>query len=260
MPWTAASPRRARERAEAALRSDPRWSDQVIARQAGVSAQTAARTRRLLEQAGQIPAIPVARRRRSPYPRQQSPTRLAILRGAVTSRQIAGQAGVSMQAAWKARRRHGQPASPLPPPVAECERCGRPFVIADRPGPGTGHKFCTDACCYQAHNDRRRERRRAERAAAETPSWPVTGTLMETIPPLVLMAGLCVTGDIPRHLWTSDLEDDRELARAWCRVCPARIACGEWALRVLPRSDDCIYGGLDGRERRRLRRQQQAPA
>jgi len=102
VPWTALTPRLARLAAGRELRYNPRRSNEMIARQAGVGSTTVATARARLEAAGHIPVIPVSERQQQPRPRQPSRTRDAIAAGAITPRQIADQAGVSPQAAWKA--------------------------------------------------------------------------------------------------------------------------------------------------------------
>lgn len=57
-----------------------------------------------LEASGVIPVIPVSERAARPRPPQPSRTRAALDAGATSSREVANATGVSMQAAWKARR------------------------------------------------------------------------------------------------------------------------------------------------------------
>ena len=108
MPWAALTPRLARLAAGRELRHNPRRSNEMIARQAGVGSTTVATARARLEAAGHIPRIPVSERQQQPRPRQPSPARDAIAAGAITPRQIADQAGVSPQAAWKAWKANQQ--------------------------------------------------------------------------------------------------------------------------------------------------------
>lgn len=257
MPWQDGTPRRARQRARAALRANPFRSDAVIARQARVSSTTAAAARHQLEQAGLIPAVPVSRRERQPYPRQQSATHDAIIGGARTAREVADAAGVSLQAAWKALRAHRDREDiPKPlPPAAECERCGRAYVPAPRPG-GRPQRYCSDRCADRGYKAERR---------AERGSGPVAPQARE-IPPMpwrIAEAGLCAD---PRtvartgYVWTSSDPASRRLARAVCKSCPAQIPCMEWSVIAVPATDNAIYAGAGRFTRNRIRRSRRRPA
>jgi hypothetical protein len=104
MPWQPSTRRRALERATAALLADAARSDGLIAAIAGITAQTVARARRVLEQRGLIDPVPVRERAGLPHPPQPSRARAAIEAGASTPREVADAAGVSIQAAWKMLR------------------------------------------------------------------------------------------------------------------------------------------------------------
>ncbi len=244
-------PSRAQQRAGAALRANPYRSDAVIARAARCSRPTAFRARQQLEQAGVIPSVPVPRRQRRPYPRQQSATHSAILAGARTSREVADLAGVSADGGRKALQRHHlrEPIPvPLPPP-RDCEHCGKPYVPRVRGNGGSPQRFCSGQCRLDWHN----ARKRVSRAVPLPPDYPVL-----TLPDSVFMAdGLCSDPGTLRKvggfIWTSDLEADRRLAKAICKSCAVRCLCLAWSLH-LPREDSAIYAGLGGRDRRRLRR------
>jgi Transcription factor WhiB len=108
VPWNALTPRLASLAAGRELRYNPRRSNKMIARQAGVGHETVRKARAKLEQAGHISVIPVSQRQCQPYPRQPSRARDAIAAGAITPRQIADAAGVSPQAAWKAWKKNQQ--------------------------------------------------------------------------------------------------------------------------------------------------------
>ena len=251
MPWQDGSPRRARQRAGAALRANPWRSDQLIARQARCGSTTAAAARRQLEDAGLIPPVPVSRRERQPYPRQQSATHAAIIGGARTPRQVADVAGVSMQAAHKALQRHRErePIPRPPPPPSGCEHCGRVYVPAPRPG-GRPQRYCSDPCAGAARNARRRAVRAAGRLAA-----PPQIRQMPPIPDAVILGGLCVQPGARYWLWASDDPADREQARRICKVCSVQLVCLAWSLEAIPPGDSAIYAGEGKAGRRRLRQQ-----
>jgi len=48
------------------------------------------------------------------------------------------------------------------------------------------------------------------------------------------------------------IEDAKTEAKKTCAVCPVTSECLDWALRT--RTDEGIYGGVDGEERRRMRK------
>jgi hypothetical protein len=248
MAWQPGTSRGALQRAEAALKANPWRSDAVIARQARCSRPTAFRARQQMENAGLIPVIPVSRRQRRPQPRQQSATHSAILAGARTSREVADLAGVSVGGGRKALRRHRdrEPIPELPPPPAECEQCGKPYVPRVRGNGGSPQRFCSGQCRFDWHNARR------PRAVPLPPDYPVL-----TLPPAAFLAeGLCADPRTLRKVgypWTSDDPQDRELARRICRSCSVQMMCAEWSLH-LPREDSAIYAAMGGRERRRLRK------
>jgi hypothetical protein len=256
VPWRADTPRRTLDRARAELLRDAARSDELIGAAAGCSHGTIAAARRQLEAAGLIEAVPVSARTRRPYPMQISATFVAIELGARTAAEVAAAAGCSPQAAWKALKwqRHWPDDAAAARDRLDvrrsipCEQCGAQFVPSARKG-GRGHRFCSARCADDSYNQRKRIGPRAEPL---TNLGPLPAGFVKSIPAIVIGAGLCVTGDLPPY-WTSDSPKDRDLAKAYCRVCPAKIACAEWALRVLPRWDDAIYAGLGAAERRRLR-------
>ena len=140
-----------------------------------------------------------------------------------------------------------------------CGQCGGQFVPVARPG-GRGHRFCSRRCRMDAENARKRFSD-AGGKRPETLVMPFPVTELEAIPWEVWIFGLCVI--LPegrRHYWTSDDEADITVAKAYCRACAARIACADWAIRNLPRRDNTMWGGLDGTDRRRLRRQARTAA
>ena len=249
MTWRPGTPRKALLRATAALKANPWRSDQMIARQARVSSTTAATARRQLEQAGLIPAVPVSRRERQPYPRQQSATHSAIIGGARTAREVADAAGTSYQAGWKALRAHRlREAIPVPPPPpAQCAACGRPYTPKPRRDGGRPQRYCSRSCAAAADSARRRIGPREVPVAVPPPVWE-----MPALPEVIWLGGLCVQPGAPLY-WTSDDRQDREMARKTCRVCSVRVICRDWSLEALPRGDDMIYAGLDSNGRRRAR-------
>jgi biotin operon repressor len=255
--WRPDTPRRALGRARAELLRDAARSNQLIAAAIGCSRDTVAAARRQLEAAGLIEPVPVSGRARRPYPMQLGSTFVAIELGARTTAEVAAAAGCSPQAAWKAlkfRRRWPDDAAAARDRLdvrrsIPCEQCGAQFVPTARKG-GKVPKFCSRRCAADSWNERKRVGPRAE-PLPNLGQFPVG--FAASIPAVVLGAGLCVTGDVPGHYWTSDSPKDRDLARAYCRVCPAKIACSEWALKVLPKWDNAIYAGLGAAERRRLR-------
>lgn len=85
----------------------------MIARAARVSTPTVRKARAELERQGRIPRVPPGKRAvQRQRPRPPSPTRLAILLGARTSREIADAAHVTVGAGWKAlRAERNRPAS-----------------------------------------------------------------------------------------------------------------------------------------------------
>ena len=93
MTWRPGTPRKALQRATAALKASPARSDALIARQARCGRATVSQARRALEEAGQIAVIPVRRRQRRPYPRQPSATHAAIMAGARTPREVGRRGG-----------------------------------------------------------------------------------------------------------------------------------------------------------------------
>ena len=223
-------------RAEAALRASPWRSDAVIARQARCSRKTADRARRQLEQAGLIPAVPVNRRQRQPYPRQQSATHAAILAGARTSREVADAAGVGMNAAWAALRRH-RDREPIPAPLPaprECEHCGRVYIPVPRPG-GKPQRYCSSRCADRGYKAERRAERSSEPAAPQVREMP-------PMPWRIAESGLCTDPRTVRRVgypWTSDSPDRRALAKRLCKSCPVSPQCLQWSLS-LPASDTAI--------------------
>jgi len=258
MPWQPGTPRRARQRAEAALRANPWRSDQLIARQARCGSTTAAAARHQLEDAGAIPAVPVNRRQRQPYPRQASRTHAAIIGGARTAREVADAAGVSPQAGWKALRAHRE-REPIPRPLpapAECERCGAAYVPAPRPG-GKPQRYCSDRCADRAYKARiRTERGTGQPAAPQARELPA-------MPWLVQYGGLCSDPRTVRragYVWTSDDAADRDLARRICKSCPVSIPCLEWSVLALPAVDNNVYAGIGAFGRRRIREGRRRPA
>lgn len=65
-------------------------------------------------------------------------------------------------------------------------------------------------------------------------------------------AGLCAKHPHPEW-WTSSVSLERRAAAAVCGYCPVAEACRTWALG-LPLTDNAVYGGVDAKGRRRLRR------
>ena len=237
----------ARARAATSLKSNAWRSDGMIARAARVSTPTVRRVRAELEAAGKIPRVPPSKRAvQRQRPRPPSPTRLAILLGARTSREIADRAGVTVGAGWKAlRAEKRRPPVPRPlPPAQDCEHCGFPFIPPSPPR-GKPPRFCSDSCSDAAY----KRQRHAKRPPPETepkvialpnpPSWE---------------KGLCTNMPASQaSWWTSDNPVLREGASNICGVCPVREPCLEWSL-ALPPDDNVIYAGLGRDGRRELRR------
>ena len=74
------------------------------------------------------------------------------------------------------------------------------------------------------------------------------------MPEEIRLGGICVQPTLrPEHrfVWASDREEDRVIARRYCKVCSVQMVCRDWSM-FLP-NDDAIYAGLDGQDRQRLR-------
>ncbi len=237
----------ARERAATSLKSNAWRSDGMIARAARVSTPTVRKARHQLEAQGKIPRVPPGKRAiQRQRPRPPSPTRLAILLGARTSREVADQAHVTVGAGWKAlRAEQRRPPVPRPlPPAQDCEHCGHPFIPPSPPR-GKPPRFCSDSCSDAAY--------KRKRHAAKPPPSPEP-RIRELPNPPSWEKGQCT--HVPASQaswWTSSNPVLREGAANICGVCAVREPCLEWSLQ-LPPDDDVIYAGLGREGRRELRR------
>lgn len=236
----------ARSRAATCLKSNAWRSDGMIARAARVSTPTVRRVRAELEQSGKIPRVPPSRRAvQRQRPRPPSPTRLAILLGARTSREITDQAHVTVGAGWKAlRAERNRPPVPRPlPPAQDCEHCGFPF-IPPSPARGKPPRFCSDSCSDAAYKRKRHADKPPPQPEPRYPSLPS---------PPSWEKGMCT--HVPpsqASWWTSDNPVLREGAMNICGVCAVREPCLDWSL-ALPNDDNTVYAGLGRDGRRELR-------
>lgn len=282
MPWTVYSRREATSRAAQALIMDPRQSDLALAGLADCSFTTIARVRARLEQVGVIPRIEPADRIARPRPQQPSATADAIeaLGPDATPRQVADAAGVSMAAAWKAlskvRPRLSDAAAAtdaltvvkMPRQLEELAAatdqlsvqvtitctCGTTFHVSAADSRARRRRFCSPACSDAAN----RELNHATRPRKADPSHPPPQ--IQPLPPMpeeIRLGGLCTQPDLRpahRYVWTSDREEDREIARRYCRACSVRMICMGWSLS-LPVTDNAIWGGMSQTERLRRKRE-----
>ena len=243
----------ASHRAASALTRDPARSDRLIALAARCDPATVRRARRDLEAAGTIPPTP-RRAQRTPLPRRPGRARLAVARGARTTREVAAAAGVSRSMAWRALHDRSTGLAELAAAVdalsvsavTACAGCGTPVTFDPRRGP---RRACSNRCSLAIG----RELRREQQQTGESPNrWPPVTGLPK---PPDFSQGLCTTVSPSRRTWwTSDDRDEREAAAHMCAACPVREPCEAWSL-ALPASDPAVYAGLTPAERRKRRRE-----
>ncbi len=282
VPWTPANTRPAASRAEAELTRDPCRSNQVIAAHLGCSPVTVFYTRARLEATGQIPVIPPPHRLARPRP--LSTTAQVIAAGMTTPEQVAQAARVTLRTAQLQLQR----TRPQLPDVAAASDA---ISVTDTtPSPGSratealllNPKRSNRNIAWQAGCEEstvRRARTRLERGGeilayvVEERDWiapagPKPGEqrrppAIPSLPPMpeeMRLGGLCVQPDLKpehRYVWTSDREEDREIARRYCRACSVRMICQGWSLS-LPVHDPAIYAGMSQVERLRRKHERLA--
>jgi hypothetical protein len=192
-----------------------------------------------MEQAGEIALTPVRRERPRPQP---SPARDAIAKLGLeaTARQVADEAGVSFQSAWRMLCKLRAQAQP-------CERCGHLYVPTTRPG-GKPQRCCSKRCADIAFAAAHRSRHGpTDRDAAQA---EINRIYRNVAPVPDLSAGYCAKAPPDKQrLWTSGHPADREAARHMClAACPVLDICQAWAV-TLPVSDYHVYGGWTWYER-----------
>jgi hypothetical protein len=256
----------------AALKRDPHRTNTAIGRDFGVSAEAVLRARRLLEAAGDIPAVPRGSRTRSPGAGGRARREL-LADPARSDELIALAAGCSHPTASLARRE--LEAASLIPRVPVAGRTPRPHPpLASSPtraaiaslGLSASPREIADASAtsIQAAWKMLRAVRTSPQpadVAAATDSMAIvkreasrTPRILDLPRPPDWSRGLCTT--VPQHQrawWTSDDNGEREAAARMCRRCPVLAECRTWSLN-LPMTDSPVYAGMTQRERQELRR------